>query len=658
MNKSKIAKIVISAVVSLLALFVAVISCMSLKYENQRTSEFIPYEKESAFISDQDTLEQIVRIDEGEDKLYGFAVFLTQETPNPVSTLKVFFKEDGKLIYSHEEPAMSILYTEYKYFYFDEPVSIKKNSVYSFELGVEGSEDRNGIGVYTGTKEGIGQCSINGVPEAGPACHVLIYEKVPLIKMILIPAILLFILILASILIMILNKTFFRSSKDKLVTGFAVFYAVLLVMYSFIVPQCSVNDEADHFLRSYEIAHGHLISDVIGDNGQGGAVLPSALYSYKNEQDRNWHHSGQRDHDRQLKSLVIDENDLREVDYTNTSLNVPFLYIPQVIGIKVAELFTNRPFVIMYFARIANMIAVFCMVLLAIRITPCGKEIFMLISCFPFMLQDSVSCSPDAFITALIFIFCALVLYMRYKLDGPMGIKHLALLFIVTVLMCGIKLVYAPLALILFFIPKKKFGEDSKYIASIAIFALSSILMCFMWLTVTTRYNLLLGNWSNHYRQKEYMLMDPLPFIKAVCGMIVNSGKYLFDMIGLNIGNENIYTSHLIPLVIMAVLTYVIFSINRGSPDRKKWSWMIWLIPPVISALLVLVSEYLYWTEVGASVLTGVSGRYFLPCAVAVFIGLARPSKPVNIGYKKTMAFAIALCNFYCLVMFWIHTVY
>lgn len=56
--------------------------------------------------------------------------------------------------------------------------------------------------------------------------------------------------------------------------------------------------------------------------------------------------------------------------------------------------------------------------------------------------------------------------------------------------------------------------------------------------------------------------------------------------------------------------------------------------------------------------MTGVDGRYFLPCAAAVIIGLARPSKPVNIGYKKTMAFAIALCSFYSLVMFWIHTVY
>ena len=658
MNKSKIAKIVISAAVSLLALFVAVISCMSLKYENQRTSEIIPYEKESAFISDQDTLEQIVRIDEGEDKLYGFAVFLTQETPNPVSTLKVFFKEDGKLIYSHEEPAMSILYTEYKYFYFDEPVSIKENSVYSFELGVEGSEDRNGIGVYTGTKEGIGKCSINGVPEAGPACHVLIYEKVPLIKMILIPAILLFVLILASILIMILNKTLFRSSKDKLVTGFAVFYAVLLVMYSFIVPQCSVNDEANHFIRSYSIAHGNLVSDVVGDNGQAGAVLPSAILRYQTEQERNWHHTGQRDNDRQIKSLVIDENEQSEVVFTDTSLYVPFLYLPQVIGIKISELFTNRVFVMVCCARIANMLAVFFMVLLAVRITPAGREIFMLISCFPFMLQDAVSCSPDSFITALVFIFCALVLYMRYKLDGPMGLKHLAVLFIVTLLLCGIKLVYAPLALILFFIPKKKFGEDSKYIVSIAIFALSSIIMCIMWLTVTTRYNLLLGNWSNHYRQKEYLFMNPLPFIKAVCGMIVDFGKYLFDMIGLNLGNKNIYTSHLIPLVFIVLTTYLIISINRGSADRKKWSWLLWIIPSFISAFLVLLSEYFYWTEVGATVMTGVDGRYFLPCAAAVIIGLARPSKPVNIGYKKTMAFAIALCSFYSLVMFWIHTVY
>lgn len=658
MNKSKVVKIVVSAIAALAVLFVAVITCMSLKYENQRTSKIIPYEKESSFLSDGDVLEQIVKVDEGEKQLCGFAVFLTQESPNPVSTLKVAFKENGNVVYSHEESAMSILYTAYKYFYFDEPLEVKDGSSYTIEVGVEGSEDRNGIGVYMGTDDGYGKCTVNGVPETGVACHVLIYDRVPLIKLILIPSVILAILILATLAIMVLNKTVLKNSKDRLFAGFAVFYALLLLLYSFIVPQCSVNDEADHFIRSYAIAHGYLISDVVGDNGQGGAVLPTAILKYQMEQDRNWHHIGQRDNDRQLKALVIDENDKSEVIINDTSLYVPFLYIPQVIGIKISELFTNRPFVIMACARIANMAAVFAMVLLAIRITPAGRELFMAISCFPFMLQDAVSCSPDSFITALVFIFCALVLYMRYKLDGPMGFKHLAVLFIATLFLCGIKLVYAPLVLILFFIPKKRFGDNGKYFVSIVVFALSSIIMCLMWLTVTTRYNLLLGNWSNHYRQKEYLLTDPLPFIKAVCDMIVNFGKYLFDMIGLNMGNENIYTSHLIPLTMIVIMTYVIISINRKSPDRGKWSWMIWLIPPVISGFLVLLSEYFYWTEVGATVMTGVAGRYFLPCATVVAVGLARPSKPVSLGYKKTIAFAIAMCNFFSLVMYWIYTVY
>ena len=663
MNKSKLAKNIFALAVLVAVLFVAVITCMSLKYENQRTSDIIPYDKESTFLSDGDVLEQQVEAGEGEQNLAGFALFMTQERPNPTSKLKVSFKEDGKVIYSHEESAMTIQYTEYKYFYFEEPVKLNAGSRYTIELQVEGSDNGNRIGVYTGSKEGLGKCTVNGTPDTGVACHMLVYEKVTLAKMIAIPAAVFGVMILATVIILILNRTALKDRNNKELIGFAVFYAALLIMYSFIVPQCSVNDEADHFIRSYAVAHGSFVSDVVGDNGQGGSVLPGVFAQYRDEQYRNWHHDGQRDNDSHIKDLTIDNNDLTEVEYTNSSINVPYLYIPQAIGIRVTELFTGRLYILMYAARIMNMIAIFTMVLLAIRITPVAKELFMTVACFPFMLQDSVSCSPDSFITALIFLFAALVLYMRYKVEGTMKIKHLAILFAVTVLMCGVKLVYAPLALILFFIPKKKFGDDKKYILSVAIFGAASAVMCLMWLTVITGYNMLLGNWSNHYLQKDLMFSDPRPFIKAVCGVITDAGKYIFDMIGLNIGNENIYTSHLIPLTMILILAYIVITINRTSPDRKKASWVLWLIAPAISAFLVLVSEYFYWTKVGASVMAGVAGRYFLPCAIAVIIGLARPSvnvgqKAVTVGYKKTIAFAVALCNLYCLVMYWIYTVY
>ena len=663
MNKSSLAKNIIALVTLLAVLAVAVITVTSLKYENQRTSKIIPYTDESSLISDGDFLEQKVFPDAGETEMAGFALFLTQEHPNPTSTIAVSFKEDGKVIYSHKESAMTIQYTEYKYFCFDNPVKIKDGSEYKIELQVEGSDNGNKIGVYTGTKDGIDKCSINGIPDSGVACHMLVYEKVPVAKMILIPCVIFAVMIAVTLVILILKKTALKNAKNKELIGFAVFYAALLILFSFIVPQCSVNDEADHFIRSYVVAHGNFVSDVVGDNGQGGSVLPVAFAQYRDEQYRNWHHDGQRDNDEQIKYLTIDRNNMAEVEYTNSSINVPYLYIPQAIGIRIAELFTGRLYILMYAARIMNMIAILVMVLLAVRITPVAKELFMAAACFPFMLQDSVSCSPDSFITALIFVFAALVLYMRYSIEGQMNIKHLVILFLVTVLMCGVKLVYAPLALILFFIPKKKFGDDKKYILSVAVFGAASAVMCLSWLTVITGYNMLLGNLSNHYLQKDLLLTDPMPFIKAVCGVITDFGKYLFDMIGLNIGNENIYTSHLIPVTLILVMAYIIITINRQSPDGKKASWILWLIAPAISAFLVLVSEYFYWTKVGASVMAGVAGRYFLPCAIAVVIGLARPSvttgqKAVTIGYRKTITFAIALCNLYCLVMYWIYTVY
>ena len=60
--------------------------------------------------------------------------------------------------------------------------------------------------------------------------------------------------------------------------------------------------------------------------GVGGNYLPSAIEEFENEM------------------AEIDENDTKAVEFGNTALYAPVSYLPQVIGIKIADLFTDKCF--------------------------------------------------------------------------------------------------------------------------------------------------------------------------------------------------------------------------------------------------------------------------------------------------------------------------
>ncbi|WP_330577204.1 DUF2142 domain-containing protein [Blautia sp. LMAG:89] len=52
----------------------------------------------------------------------------------------------------------------------------------------------------------------------------------------------------------------------------------------------------------------------------------------------------------------IDREKTQFYGFGNTALYAPTSYLPQAVGIRIADLFTDRPMVLAYAGRIANML--------------------------------------------------------------------------------------------------------------------------------------------------------------------------------------------------------------------------------------------------------------------------------------------------------------
>jgi len=651
-GKTKPGSIIIRSIVIAGAIALVIGFCLSLRYENMRTSEVFGIEGRSEYVGQGDEVVQDITIDEGEDTLYGIAILFDSQYINPEGDVTVAMYKDGKQFCRWVRKGQFLQNTNCEYFRFDKAEKTQGHE-YQFRITFEGFGGYKPFSFHKGVSAKNEPCTINGRSIGSPIFHLLIYDALPVWKIVLIPVIVFLSLIVWQAIYFLFLKPRFKLGQDH---DFASLYIILLILYFIFVPLNSVFDEANHFLRSYSVAHGKFISDVTSIDRLGGDVLPSAVCDYAEMYKYNADHNGHRLNDEPLKALHADWNDTREIVFPNTAINTPVMYLPQAAGIKVTELFSDRPFDMAYGGRFVNMAVTAVLVILAVFITPAGKNYFKFTALLPIMMQESVSLAPDGFITAVIMVYAALILRARYKCKKVLDIRYVILLFVLTIVVITSKLVYAPLCLLLFLIPKEKFGGKSRYYTAVGVFALSIIIFAMSWFMIIQRYNLRFQH-SNSGMQMDYILSEPLQAFSIFSNYILDAGRYLTQMFGERLGNDNIPLFAFTGIMLAAIAALYCYKQTKGSEKGKR---AIPVIIVIIVYLFVGAAEYLGWTKVGAPSVFGVSGRYLLPIVPVMMFAVSGVSQDegYSLSFREKTAFATALINLFAIVSIWIYTVY
>lgn len=414
-----------------------------------------------------------------------------------------------------------------------------------------------------------------------------------------------------------MNRLGRLDQTKKLIILYLIFAAVFGVLYMFIMPFPSVPDENRHFLKIYGMTEGVFFpSDKVS--------LPGNL-EFPNQYNFSYsEYSG-------YTGLKADYSNMQWYDLSSTTLYFPLVYLPQTLGFLIAKLFTLNITAICLTGRICGYLFNVFMICLAIKLMPAKKELVFMTALLPIFMQESVSLAGDSVENAMIMVFVSCVLALR---EGKTDKRWP--LFILAPLIGLCKMFYLPLVLLVL-ITNEKPRTKMLVIAE-------SLILNVLWLLCASGQPSHYNNGADGAAQSAYIMADPFRYIVTILMTVVSCIRtWVRQAFGGNLGwiSVNIF----MPFILIYILMMMYIALVKSDSTLKCGGRVCILVIDISVFLIVLTGEYLQWTAVGANLIDGVQGRYFVPLIVITLF--ASGNRKLNLPAGHVMQAAAISAGIY-----------
>lgn len=442
-------------------------------------------------------------------------------------------------------------------------------------------------------------------------------------------------LIIANIIINIIKY------KEKIEKIFLSFIIPIGMLYLVLLLPYYVPDEAPHIIRAYEVYRGEFISS-LNENNQHRAVIPKDLADIKLNNLNSY--------------LTLQEQLSKKTNYneciegfTEAQSYPGILYLISGLGLKIGQILNLNIIISMYLGRIFNFIFFLIMAYYAVKKIPFGKLVLSSYLLMPMVLQQAASVSPDSLINGVCIFFISYVLYLTFKAEKIKRIE-IIMCVLISIFIAIAKVVYLPLVFLLFLlIFNKKLNKKGKIILIVTSIIISILLGAF-WYFYQTRYqderDYVKERNINSTEQIKNIISNPIGFIEVIKNTTDTMGQtYLYGMIGNSLGWQNIQINDsLILLYFSLLILSVWFEKNECSFTKLQRIYVLLIALGTI--LLIFTAMYLGWTEVGAGIIVGIQGRYFIPIAVLLLLVMCLKDNYIKLkNIKFTYFIIITLIN-------------
>jgi uncharacterized membrane protein len=463
---------------------------------------------------------------------------------------------------------------------------------------------------------------------------------------------------------LIMPRNFIKSARlfvDWLSKHPVEFFVVLSLIFGiamcFRLQPLSGTDEFTHFPRAFQIESGQLFEKKLPGNQYGG-YLPNNVVNMINDY-RNltrepigptYELSSQ-----QLGAVYSRDNQLgsRETAtvFSSDAAYTPGGYLPSIAGIFLAKLVRAPLIWYVYLARLCSLIVYVVLVWLAIKLIPGGKWFLVVAALLPTSITAALTIGQSALLLGtswLLIAFVFAVMANKVKLTW----RVLVALTVLSVMLSIIKQGYIFIALLPLLIPLRHFSKKLNFI-------IWKVIMGILLLGSTT----ILGLFTDHIakgvvlapisgininttQQIHYILHNPLVYVGH---LLFQPFTKSFDTIYL--GLVGIVTQRLIYLsVAMIGLLYLALFLTWKSTSSipqfvKQRHYFIGSIGSIAIAnyLLIATALYIVSTQVGSSVVGGLSGTNFLPLLPLVLIIPMSIRKESDTGLGRTSSSVVLL---------------
>ena len=378
-------------------------------------------------------------------------------------------------------------------------------------------------------------------------------------------------------------------------------------MFLIGIPSLKNPDEIMHWYKIYDISQGNIMPNTV--EGIPIGQMPGGLELDIGQLDINYTNIGS------MYQKQVDETEKGFfINLSTTSVYNPMVYAPQVVGTVIADIFSDRPLIMMYSARIFNLLFSLAILYTAVKIIPFGKRIMILLTAIPVAAASFASMSPDAITIAISYLLIAYVLKVLYEKDKKIERKDKIIISILSIVIALCKIVYLPLAGLILLLPKDKYkNRKEQIITNITVMGLA-ILANLVWLGISSQY---LVNFKGGAPaiQVQDILTNPLEYLQTMLVTInVYIRQYINELFGVGVGADlHLELYSLLPMIIFGLYIFETISDNGMKKQFNLYQKIIIGLIALATIGLIFTSLYVQWTPINHIYVSGVQGRYFLP---------------------------------------------
>lgn len=459
---------------------------------------------------------------------------------------------------------------------------------------------------------------------------------------------------------------FFSISLEKV---FAVTSLIIGMIYLLVITPISPPDELARYKTSYRLSNYLLLQ--WQDVGQGN----SEHFDFS---DLVEHYNVASGYERIVEEIGQNVEDGEQIDIEG-ELN-PYdwvVFLPQAIGISLARLLHLNIIGLFILGRACNLLFYSLCLYFAVKRTPRFKLLFGMTGIMPMTLHQAASLSYDGFINGMSLVLIASILKAIFE-EGSLSRRDYLWILISGVLLAPAKLVYTAILLLVFLIPRQRFGETKvKAKKLIIIFAFCAVMLAVFQLPFIIQVFSLepfrlsgLGavSGSDNYSIL-YIFTHPLStaviFLRS---FVILAPRWIAQCIGRVLSGLSLTIPVPIILLFFGLLILSAFECEDPQFVISRKNRAGFLATAGIVTLLIMLAEFLGWTSNTSQIIEGIQGRYFIPIFPLIFmssrfIALHKPVDKICICsaislHAATIFYILTLtCGWYNSHQWWLGTI-
>lgn len=414
---------------------------------------------------------------------------------------------------------------------------------------------------------------------------------------------------------------------SRILAGCFVLYGLVFAAFFAVnMPPFQNADETAHVFRAAQIAQGGLVGVRFSEGVSGGmvdrglteAALPFAPVTFHQDVKATAAMYA-------AAGALRWTGDRQKTVFSNTAVYSPVFYLPAAMGLWLGRTTGLTILQSLTLARFANAVVAIALGAAGIVLAGQGAPILFALLCLPMSLALMANVSQDGGMLGCCALAAGLACAAR---DGTRMAPGwlLALLSVAVGLVCVARPPYLPLAVLPLLVPA---GSRGRRVAA----TLSIVAATLAWSAFAA--SRAMGDLrpdhpqANAGEQVRWMAGHAAELVPILVRSVRTDAAGLLEGFTGRLGWMDVPLPQAYPALAFAVLLLAALgSVGRATPRSGSASHgvgkaAILAAAALASAVLIELVQFVTWTDVGASLVAGVQGRYVLPVAILLVPALS-----------------------------------